>query len=71
MSQLQDTDRPQTTVWPFDLVHGMLETEAGLIWGWGWVCRAHPQPEGLHGYPSEGTALVDLAMHTRECPGRG
>lgn len=71
MARETDTDRPQLTVWTVEICHGLLPTEAGQLGGWGWICHAHINPEGFHGYPDEEAMVGHLLAHMMRCPGRG
>jgi len=71
MARETHTDRPQVTVWQIEIVHGALPTESGVLGGWGWICHAHVDPEGFHGYREELDMLEALVEHRMRCPGRG
>jgi hypothetical protein len=61
---------PKLTVWPVEITQGVRETDAGPRIGWGWVCKAHDAPAGLHGYPNDVEAFLALRDHLGVCHGR-
>lgn len=66
----RDGDQPpDATTWDVLIMHGVHPTVGGPIGGWGWICRNHPKPDGMHGYPTLIDALNDLVGHVQRCPG--
>ena len=65
------TQVPQSTVWPVNVRHGLVETAHGPAHGWGWMCYAHDEPYTKHGYESAEAMLEDLRHHLRRCVGNG
>lgn len=64
-------DAPVLTAWRVEITHGMMKTEGGLLWGWGWICYSGHEPEGIHGYTFDEDAYAGLQEHFLRCSGDG